>query len=263
VSRRLTVGSLVLVTAALVLSACSNPLHSDTGSDRLTGPELGACRDLDADDLTVATNDSPVVDCAKPHTAQTFAIGELPASTGTAYDDKRHGRFVYGTCSKGFREFIGADESLAMRVQLSWAWFRPSERGWDRGARWYRCDLVGGPDGAAELVPLPDDAKGLFSDDQPDAWLTCARGPKVAGSTKVPCTQEHDWRAVTTVKLGGPEDPYPGDRIVQVRSRDYCQASVGGWMHYPPDYQFGLTWFRADRWEAGNRRTICWAKTDR
>ena len=44
-----------------------------------------------------------------------------------------------------------------MRVQLSWAWFRPSERGWDKGARWYRCDLVGGP-ANADVVRRPADA---------------------------------------------------------------------------------------------------------
>ena len=37
-----------------------------------------------------------------------------------------------------------------MRTVLSWAWFRPSEEAWDQGARWYRCDVVGGGDQSKE-----------------------------------------------------------------------------------------------------------------
>ena len=59
------------------------------------------------------------------------------------------------------------------------------------------------------------------------------------------------------------EDPYPGDRLSQVRSRDFCSDSVGAWMNYPVDYEFGYTWFHEGEWRAGNRRSICWAKTDR
>ena len=82
-------------------------------------------------------------------------------------------------------------------------------------------------------------------------------------SKKVPCSDQHDWRAVTTIKLGAPGGPYPGDRLAEVRSRDYCSDSVGAWMNYPVDYEFGYTWFHEGEWQAGNRRTICWAKTDR
>lgn len=254
--------TLALLVLALMTTACGNPLERETDSDRLTPPTVGACRDLTVADLDEPSNADPVVDCAQDHTAQTFAIGTLPDETGTSYRDERHGKFVFETCTRGFREFLGADESLAMRTQLSWAWFRPSERGWDRGARWFRCDLVGGPTGAKKLRDLPEDAKGMFSADRPDAWLTCARGETVDGSEKVPCSEDHDWRAVTTIKVGQPADAYPGDRIVQVRSRDRCSDWVGAWLHYPPDYDYGYSWFREAEWSTGNRRSICWARTD-
>lgn len=249
------------VLMGAVLAGCGNPFHRDDESDRTSPPAVGICRDLTAGDLEKPTNVSAHVPCTEDHTAQTFATGELPASTGSAYGDRRHGKYVHAICQKEFRAFLGADESLAVRSQLSWAWFRPSELGWDRGARWYRCDVVGGPADASRLRNLPVVVKGLFAADQPDAWLTCADGETVAKGTKVPCTEKHTWRAVTTIKVGQPDDPYPGDRIVQVRSRDFCQESVGGWLGYPPEYDFGYTWFREDRWAAGNRRSICWAKT--
>lgn len=259
--RRPGTTALLVAVAAGLLTACGDSSAKETESDRLTGPRLGTCRVLDVGDLEAASNSSAVVDCAQPHTAQTFAVGTLPESTGPGYDDNGHGRFVYDTCEKAFGEFLGADESTVLRSRLSWSWFRPSENGWERGARWYRCDVVGGPAEATELRDLPADAKGLFSADYPDAWMTCALGETAEQGNKVACDAAHDWRAVTSVKLGEPGSAYPGDRIVEVRSRDYCRDSVRGWLGYPPDFDFGYTYFRQDRWDGGNRRAICWART--
>ncbi len=255
--------TLLLVPLVVLLAGCSAPLQPQTSADRATPPELGACYRLAPQDTEKPSNANDAVPCTQPHTAETFAIGTLPASTGKDYDADTHGKWIYPTCEKAFEKFLSADESLAMRVQLSWAWFRPSERGWDDGARWYRCDLVGGRADAEKYADLPRTAKGLFRARPPEQWLTCAQGPSVPKSTRVPCTAKHDWRAVTTIKLGAPADPYPGDRLVQVRSRDFCSDSVGAWMNYPVNYEFGYTWFHEGEWQAGNRRSICWAKTDK
>jgi hypothetical protein len=67
---------------------------------------------------------------------------------------------------------------------------------------------------------------------------------------------------VTTIVLGKADDDYPGDRLVEVRTRDFCSESVGAWLNYPVDYDYGYTWFHEAEWKAGNRRSICWAKTD-
>jgi hypothetical protein len=89
----------------------------------------------------------------------------------------------------------------------------------------------------------------------------CASGETVSGSVKVPCTETHDWRAVTTISLGDAKDAYPGDRLAEVKTRDFCSKSVGAWLTYPVDYEFGYTWFHEAEWNAGNRRSVCWAKT--
>ena len=68
---------------------------------------------------------------------------------------------------------------------------------------------------------------------------------------------------MTTIKLGEPEDDYPGDRLVEVQTRDFCDKSVGAVLGYPVTYDFAYTWFHEAEWEVGNRRSICWAKTDR
>jgi hypothetical protein len=256
--RRLTACG--LAASALVVSGCG-ATRVDTASDRTTPPKTDVCRDLTARDIDPPTNDTPAIACTKAHTDETFLVGALPASTGSSYGDKRHGRYVYDTCTKAFGTYLGADESLVLRSQLSWAWFRASRRGWAKGARWFRCDVVGGPAEATKLRDLPATAKDMFSNDLPDAWLSCAVGDRVDADDKVPCSDAHDWRAVTTVKIGQPADPYPGDRIAEVRSRDYCKDSIRGWLGYPPDFQYTYTWFKKDRWDGGNRRAICWSRT--
>jgi hypothetical protein len=266
VSRALHRASAVLAAAALTLAltACEDDLPASVDPaqvDAVEAPELGACRDLTTDDIAQPSNATRVVDCSDDHTAMTYAVGSLPEELqDTDYDADELGAFAFAECSKRFVKLLGADESLAMRTVLTWAWFRPSEEAWDHGARWYRCDVVGGGDQTKELLDLPADVKGLMQRPE-DEWLVCAAGPTVAGSVKVPCSQAHDWRAVSTIKLGEPDDSYPGDRVSEVTTRDYCSKSVGAWLGYPVDYDYGYTWFHEAEWDAGNRRSVCWAKT--
>ncbi len=259
---------LVVATAtALALAGCdSSAQGSNTDPDQVDAvetPELGACRVLTPDDVARPSNATRTVDCSEDHTAETYAVGELPAEYADAsYDDREIGAWAYHTCSTKFQAFLGADESLVMRTVVSWAWFRPSEKAWDDGARWYRCDVVGGGEQSKSYVDLPETAKGLVLGKPDDRWMVCVDGPSVNGSEKVPCTEQHDWRAVTTIKLGEKGDDYPGDRLVEVKTRDYCSDSVGAWLNYPVTYDFGYTWFHEPEWKAGNRRSVCWAKTE-
>ena len=257
-------GAGLVLALALVLGGCASDTEDADPAqlDAVEVPQVGTCRVLTAADVAQPSNATRAVDCAEPHTAQTYAVGELPDTLSAAgYDDPEVGTWAYQTCAGAFMKFLGADESLVMRTVVSWAWFRPSEKAWDEGARWYRCDVVGGGDQSKEYVELPEAAKNLLRGKTADEWMVCASGPSVAGSVKIPCTEPHDWRAVTTIKLGEPVDQYPGDRLVQVRSRDFCSESVGAWLGYPIDYDYGYTWFHEAEWQAGNRRSVCWART--
>ncbi|HEX3222854.1 MAG TPA: septum formation family protein [Nocardioides sp.] len=250
-----------LVLAALTLSGCF-AARGDSGA-ATTAPDVDACRVLAPDDVTQASNDTDPVSCDQPHTAQTYAVQTLPPQFAHAsYDDAQVAAYAYRTCAREFIDFTGADESLAMRTVLSWVWFRPSSSAWDAGARWYRCDVIGGGDQARSFVDLPRTAKGLLLGRPQDRWMVCAQGATVSGAVKVPCDQKHDWRAVTTIVLGSAGDRYPGDHAVQARTRDFCSKSVGAWLDYPVDYDFGYSWFHRAEWDAGNRRSVCWARTD-
>jgi hypothetical protein len=251
-----------LLTAALSLTGClGRSRASDPSTDSTVVPDVGACRVLTPDDVAQPSNASTTVPCTEKHTAETFAAAALPGRFAqTAYDDQGLAAWAYRTCSDRFISFTGADESLAMRTILSWAWFRPSQQAWDAGARWYRCDVIGGGDQTRGYVDLPTETKGLLLGRPDDAWMVCAQGATVSGSVKVPCSDKHDWRAVTTIVLGGPADPYPGDGVVQSRTRDFCSKSVGAFLDYPVDYDFGYSWFHEPEWQAGNRRSVSWAR---
>jgi hypothetical protein len=255
------------VTLGLTATGCGDEKQDSNLDpkqvDAVEAPQLGACRVLTPDDVAQPSNATKVVDCEKEHTAETFAVGPLPEElTHAEYDAQELGAFAYQTCSAKFQKFLGADESTVMRTIVSWAWFRPSEKAWDKGARWYRCDIVGGGDESKEYSSLPTTAAGLLAD-QPtdDTWMVCVNGGSVQAAPKIPCTEKHNWRAVTTIKVGDPDDPYPGDRLVEVTTRDYCSDSVGAWLGYPPEYDYGYTWFHEGEWKAGNRRSVCWAAT--
>ncbi|HWJ67487.1 MAG TPA: septum formation family protein [Nocardioides sp.] len=230
--------------------------------DSLDVPKNGLCRQLSPEDVAMPANATKAVPCDQEHTAETFAVGTLPEEFDDAgYDDVDLAHHAYRTCSTAFATFVGADESLVLRTTISWAWFRPSEKAWDEGARWYRCDVIGGNSASADYRPLPATAKGMLSGRPNDSWLSCASGPSVAEGQKVPCSQKHDWRAVTTVKLGDPADTYPGDRVMESRTRSFCATSVKAWLNYPAEFEFGFTFFHKAEWEAGIRRSVCWAKT--
>ena len=253
---------LLAVAALLALGACT-PGGAEPPKVSVDPPEVGACRQLTPTDIKATSNDSPVVDCAEKHTAETFAVGRFPADVaGKDIDDPALGAVVFDTCEKKFQKFLGGNESSVMRATVTWAWFRPGQDAWDQGARWWRCDVVGGGEESTKLVTLPKTAKGILLGIPDDRWTVCVNGPSVSDSAKIPCSEKHNWRAVTTIVLGKAGDDYPGDRVVAVRTRDFCSDSVGAWLNYPVKYDYGFTWFHEAEWKAGNRRSICWARTD-
>lgn len=261
--RPLPLRAVAVVLAAALLAGCGgDPAPESDPVDAVEPPVNGVCRVLEPADVVRSSNASPVVDCADPHTAQTFEVGDLPATFLEAdHDDPRLSAFAYRTCSAAFMKFLDADESTVMRTVVSWAWFRPSEKAWEEGARWYRCDLVGGGEQSETYVDLPADGAGMLEGQPADRWTACVAGPSVPGAPRIPCSEKHDWRAVTTIVVADQDAPYPGDRLVEVTTRDFCQSSVGYWLDFPVSYDFAYTWFHEAEWEAGNRRSVCWAKT--
>ena len=253
---------LVLVlTVLLTATACGSSTAASSDAST-TPPTTGACRMLTHSDVAAASNDTRTVPCSAPHDAETYVVGQLPKSFAkAAYDDPKLDTWAYAACERAFPAHLGADESTAMRSLLTWIWFRPSKGAWDAGARWYRCDVLGGSAGQKEYVDLPTTTKNLLGGQGDDHWMACAKGKSVDTGTKVPCTMAHDWRAATTIKVGDADSKYPGDSTVKAKTKSYCAGSIDAWLGYPADYDYGYTWFGEQEWQAGNRRSVCWART--
>lgn len=254
-----------VLAGATTLTACSGgESEAEPTEVSVEAPSVGDCRSLDVEDISRSTDDTAPVPCSEPHTTQTFLVDEFTGKAAASdHDDSRLGAQAYERCQSEFIEYVGGTESLVMRSMLTWAWFRPTDEQWEAGARWFRCDVVGGGEQSEELVELPETAEGILLGQPDDKWMVCADGETVAGSMKLSCDQPHTWRAVTTIVLGQAKDPYPGQRLVEVKTRDFCSESVGAWLNYPLEYDYGYTWFHEPEWKAGNRRSICWAKTER
>ena len=260
--------ALVVLLLATLLSGCdAKDVAKDVvpGGDKpadMSAPEDDACRDLDAAAVSSPSDDTETVDCGEKHTAQTFYVGAFDetATKDTAYDDASLGASVAKTCRPRFRRFTGATDSLALRTVVTWAWWRPSEDAWKAGARWFRCDVVARSTGD-ELADLPETARGLLLGIPAARWMVCADGPTVADAPRVACTEKHTWRAVSAVSIGKERDRWPGSRLVEVRSRDFCSDWVGAWTNYSLDYEYAYTWFGKDDWASGNRLSVCWART--
>jgi hypothetical protein len=254
---------LVLLLTVLVTATACGGGSGVRGAVSLDPPTVGACRMLTGTQAGEPSNDTATVPCSEPHDVETFAVGSLPASFAKAsWSDPALDRWAYTTCAEAFPSYLGTDESTAMRSLLTWVWFRPSKDAWGQGARWYRCDVLGGSAAHGKYVDLPTTTKDLLRRPD-DHWMACAKGKSVATGTKLPCSMAHDWRAVTTIKLGEPGDDYPGDAAAKAKTKSYCAESVDAWLGYPADYDYGYTWFGKQAWQAGNRRSVCWARTDR
>ena len=201
------VAALAVVLASL--AACGNEEGNQNIDpdqvDAVEEPQLGACRVLTPADVAKPSNATRTVDCAHDHTAETYAVGDLPEELqDAAYDAEELGAFAYDTCSRKFQKFLGADESTVMRTIVSWAWFRPSEKAWGKGARWYRCDIVGGGEESEAYVELPETAAGLLSQQPPpDDWMVCVDGTTVQSAPKISCTASPTRRTSRTGRASG------------------------------------------------------------
>ena len=151
-----------------------------------------------------------------------------------------------------------------MRTIVSWAWFRPSEKAWDKGARWYRCDVVGGGEESKDVRRAAAHRRRAARRSSPPTttWMVCVNGASVQRraedlvhrDAQLACGHHDQGR-----RPGGPLPRRPARRGDHPRL--LLATRSGAWLGYPPEYDFGYTWFHEGEWKAGNRRSVCWAAT--
>ena len=222
---------------------------------------------LAPEDVACASNATRTVDCAERHTAETYAVGDLP-------DDLRRRRrrrpevaaWAYRTCSTKLagvprrrrepgdaqRRELGVVPALAEGVGPGRA-VVPLRRRRRRRAE-----------------PLPgraaDDgarAAGTGGAEKRDRWMVCADGPSVDACAQGALhPRARPGARSARSRSGEPADAYPGDAAVEGPPRTSAPTYVGGVAGLPRRVRLRLHLVpRTPSGTRGNRRSVCWART--
>ena len=284
-----TLASLAAVVAALLLlTACStgsaDPVAKDTagGSAGTTGssetptkstpthepappPKAGTCRQLSFGAIGRYSNQTATVDCSKPHTALTFAVEQLPEDV--AFDGVDVGNDAVQEkaslqCRAAFAKYIGGSAATRALSRLSVTYFVPTQQDFDAGSRWVRCDVIA-LQSARILASLPETVEGFNDTDEAlDDFGVCSRGePGTSGALLVMCNQDHDYRALTALRLGADDADYPGQQAVGADGQQRCDDYISETLGLGGGYTYAWTYPSLDDWDAGQRFGFCWNKT--
>ena len=187
----------------------------------------------------------------EPHTAQTYAVGSLPTQLRPTRRTTTAGWRRTPTAPAPTSSSTSPGPTRAWRCAPSSAGrgSAPTQAAWDAGARWYRCDVIGGGDQSTQLRRPPDRRPRDLLLGRPEGRVDGLRPGRDRGRVGEGAVQrearlagrDHD-RARAT-----PPTPTPVTAAVQSRTKDFCSKSVGAWLDYPVDYDFGYSWFQRAR----------------
>lgn len=262
-----TAGPLVaLVAVAALLTGCSGN-DSDTpgaGAPSTTSasgspapepdpaPVAGQCHRTG---WTAAVSPVPTartVPCGRAHTAQTYFVGDLEATTESV-DDPGIQDLVAKTCSRRLVRHVGADARELRLSMVTPIWFTPSLEQVELGADWFRCDVVVV---AAEgtLTRLPKRSKGIAND--PATAMCGTAEPSTPAFRRVACARKHAWRAAASVDLPGKKYPTPE----QSRSamEEPCREAAEGLAENPLTFTWSEERPTREQWRSGRRYGLCW-----
>lgn len=243
--RRLLGLALVTLLAASVI-AVGAPAGAAPDQPGYQEPDVGSCRDLTYEEYLGASDTSETIDCEDPHSSYVVAVDRLPADVD--WDDSlaKLSRTITATCIPAWETHLGGTEKAREMSAYAVAWFMPTQAQRDRGARWFRCDVV--LLGGTKVLPLPSDAAPVLDTDLPDRVARClTRDPKVTT-----CARNHVWRVTGGFRLRG--DAFPSRRELQRAADRRCPdlTSTRRWRWGSPS---------KDAWRVGHRTTVCYSRT--
>ena len=269
----------LLLVAALLLSACTSdekkePAADDSPTPSATPPvapppppppTVGACYRLSYDEALAPTNADAPVPCTKPHTSQTFAIGELDLVANghlLAVDSQAVRNQVAKRCPTELAPYLGATQDQLRLSLLRPVWFTPTIEESDLGAGWYRCDVIA-VSGERTLAKFDRDlAKGLAKPAGRAEFAMCGTAePGSKAFQHVLCREDHTWKAISVLDLSdlGRGGRYPGVKAVQQAGQDPCAEAARAIASDALDYEWGYEWPTADQWGAGQTYGRCWS----
>ena len=137
-------------------------------------------------------------------------------------------------------------------------WFTPSVRESDRGADWYRCDVVVVA-GDKELAEPDASLEGALGDEAVrNRYAMCGTAaPDDEDFERVICSASHSWRAIQVVPY--PAGKYPGEAAVKAPLESPCEDAGLDVAADPLDYQWGYEYPTREQWDMGQTWGLCWA----
>jgi len=276
VSRR-RIGSaaagLALTVVASLATGCSSdsPRAAGTTSPTAAAPSTSAtpppaapaaraCYDLDFAAAVKPTSDAAPVPCGSAHTTATIHVGTVrPVVDGhlLAVDSDTVQQQVASRCRAQVARYLGGDEETRRLSRLTVVWFTPTLAESDRGALWFRCDLVALA-GHDRLAPLPRRTRNLLS--SPDAlarYGTCGTAsPAAPRFQRVICSEAHTWRARATLDLPA-HAPYLG-KTAGAAADAACHDIEARVASDILSLKWSFEWPTRDQWKAGQRYGYCW-----
>lgn len=239
--------TLATVAAALLLCVTASPADARTPDGAgYQEPGVGECRDLTQADAMKASDTTPPIACADPHTVRVIAVPQLPADVSWDDSDKKLGAAAIRLCGPAANEALGRTYKVRARSAYSWVWFTPTKAQREHGARWIRCDLalVGG----TRLVRLPTDkTPALPSGRLPDKVARCLTPTTFVSTT---CARKHAFRATGAFILDG--TAYPTAQQFRDAALKRCPRRVS-------TSDFRWTYRGKYVWKQGDHTVVCYS----
>ncbi len=229
-------------------------------ADEAAAPESGGCHRLSFDEALAPTSGTGAVKCTKAHTAETYAVGRVVNLVDghlLAIDSDRVQDQVATTCPDALSEAVGGSRDDVRLSMLRAVWFTPTVEESDAGADWYRCDVVALA-GAESLTQVRGSlGKVLATPEGRATYGMCGTaGPDDKAFERVPCGEQHSWRAFSVIEL--PEGDYPGRDAVSTAGAP-CQDAAAAIAEDALDYEWGFEGPDRAQWDAGQTFVRCWA----
>jgi hypothetical protein len=259
----------VLLVLALLLAGCSDdetPTTKPTtpaptvAAPPPAAPPAHACYDLDFAAAAEPTTTAAPVRCSGTHTTTTIRVGTIrPVVDGhlLAFDSDTVQKQIAARCRARFTAYVGGDEEAHRLSRLTVVWFSPSLADSDRGALWFRCDLLALA-GGDQLAPLPRRTRNLLAEPTAlDRFGTCGTtSPSAARFQRVICSRPHTWRVRGTVDLPA-KASYLG-KGAGAAADSTCHDLEARLASDVLKLKWSFEWPTRAQWADGQRYGYCW-----
>jgi hypothetical protein len=226
----------------------------------LATPSRHACYDLDFAAAAAPTSAAAPVPCNGPHTTATIHVGTIhPVVDGhlLAVDSDTVQQQVASRCRSRLASYVGGDEETRRLSRLTVVWFTPSLSDSDRGALWFRCDLVALA-GHDQLAELPRATRGVLGAPQAlDRFGTCGTSsPAAHAFERVICSAPHTWRARATIAL--PAGAKYLGKVAAAAASSSCHDIEAQLAGDTLKLKWSFEWPTRQQWKTGQRFGYCW-----